>query len=241
MKSLAVFSAKGGVGKSAISVNLAHQAATAGGRRTLLWDLDAQAAATFLLKQAPAKAKARAAMAGDASLAELVVETEFPRLHILPADQSLRRLEGDLAQSDKAKLLKKHLKALGDAYDRIILDCPPGLSELSDRIFRAVDLLVLPIIPSPLAERAAEQAMEAAKLAHKGGPALLPLWSMADRRRKLHRETIATRPDWPLIPYSARIEAMAVHQQPVAAIEPRGDAARAFARLWSEVERRLLA
>lgn len=241
MKSLAVFSAKGGVGKSAISVNLAHQAATAGGRRTLLWDLDAQGAATWLLKQAPAKAKARAAMAGDAALAELVVETEFPRLHILPADQSLRRLEGDLAQSDKAKLLKKHLKSLGDSYDRIILDCPPGLSELSDRVFRAVDLLVLPIIPSPLAERAAEQAMAAAKLAHKGGPALLPLWSMADRRRKLHRDTIATHADWPLIPYSARVEAMAVHQQPVAALEPRGEASRAFARLWSEVERRLLA
>lgn len=138
------------------------------------------------------------------------------------------------------KLLKKHLKSLGDSYHRIILDCPPGLSELSDRVFRAVDLLVLPIIPSPLAGRAAEQAMAAAKLAHKGGPAVLSLWSMADCRRKLHRDTILAHADWPLIPYSARIEAMAVHQQPVAAIEPHGEAARAFARLWSEIERQLM-
>ena len=53
MKSIAVFSVKGGVGKTACAVNLAYASATQSARRTLLWDLDAQGAATFTLKLAP--------------------------------------------------------------------------------------------------------------------------------------------------------------------------------------------
>ncbi|MCG2841703.1 ParA family protein [Sandaracinobacter sp. RS1-74] len=241
MKSVAIFSIKGGVGKSTTAVNLAHAAATSGGRRTLLWDLDSQGAATYLLKLAPRSgAKARAAVAGETELSDLVLESEFPNLDVLPADKSLRRLEGDLAQTDKLKQLKKHLKSLSSDYDRVIVDCPPGLSELSDRLFRAVDLIVLPIIPSPLSDRAAEQLRAELQKSHGGRPPLLPLWSMADRRRKLHRETIDRHPDWPVIPYASAVEAMAVHQSPVAVNQPGSPAARAFAGLWSRAEMALL-
>ncbi|MGL6042977.1 MAG: ParA family protein [Sandaracinobacteroides sp.] len=241
MKSIAVFSIKGGVGKSAAAVNLAHAAATTGGRRTLLWDLDSQGAATYLLKLAPrAGTKARMALAGETELADLVLDSQFPNLDVLPADRSLRRLEGDLAQSDKVKLLKKHLKALSVDYDRVILDCPPGLSELADRLFRAVDLIVMPVIPTPLSQRAADQLRTELVKSHAGRPPVLPVWSMADLRRRLHRETVATHPDWPLIPYAAAVEQMAVHQAPVAALQPRSVAARAFAGLWARVEGALL-
>jgi cellulose biosynthesis protein BcsQ len=242
MKSVAIFSIKGGVGKSATAVNLAHAAATAGGRRTLLWDLDGQGAATFLLKLTPrAGSKARAAVAGDAPLADLVLATDFPNLHVLPADRSLRRLEGDLAQSDKAKLLKRHLKALSADYDRVLIDCPPGLSELADRLFRAVDLVVVPLLPSPLSERALEQLRAELMKNHEGRPPLLPLWSMVDRRRKLHRETVDRHPERPVIPYSAVVEQMAVHQLPVSAMQPTSAPARAFSGLWSQVEQALIA
>lgn len=82
---MAVFSIKGGVGKSTAAVNLAHAAATSGGRRTLLWDLDSQGAATYLLKLAPrAGVKARAAVSGGTDLAALVLESEFPNLPSSP-------------------------------------------------------------------------------------------------------------------------------------------------------------
>ncbi|WP_199555577.1 ParA family protein [Sandaracinobacteroides hominis] len=240
MKSIAVFSIKGGVGKSATAVNLAHAAATTGGRRTLLWDLDSQGAATYLLKLLPKTGvKARAAVSGEVPISELVLQTEFPNLHVLPADKSLRRLEGDLAQSDKLKLLRKHLKALAADYDRIIIDCPPGLSELADRLFRAVDLIVMPSIPSPLSSRAADQLRVELQRSHEGKPPILPLWSMADGRRKLHRDSIALHPDWPIIPYASAVESMAVHQAPVAVVQPRSPAARAFAGLWAAVEAEL--
>ena len=49
MKTVAVYSLKGGVGKTTLAVNLALASATRSARRTLLWDLDPQAAASWLL------------------------------------------------------------------------------------------------------------------------------------------------------------------------------------------------
>lgn len=241
MKSLAVLSLKGGVGKSTIAVNLAFAAASSGGRRTLLWDLDSQGAAGFLLDVAPrSKGKARSAVASGEGLADLVLESRYPRLDVLPADRSLRRLEGDLAQSDRAKVLKKLLKSLEPDHDRLIIDSPPGLSELADRLFRAVDLLVVPLLPSPLSGRTLDQLKAELHRLPGGGPPVLPVWSMVDRRRRLHRDTVDARPEWPAIPYAAAIEAMAVAQLPIAATAPRSAAALSFATLWTAVEMALI-
>ena len=240
MKTIAVFSAKGGVGKTALAVNLAHASASQSGRRTWLWDLDAQGAATWLLKLAPrAGAKARRGLtsSGD-DLADLIQPSEFPNLDVLAADRSLRRLEADLAGEDSAKLLKKRLKTLEASYDRVVLDCPPGLTELADQLFRAVDLLLVPLLPAPLSERTLAQ-LQAHLAGLKSPPPLLPVFSMADRRKALHKAALAQHPDWPVIPYAATVEAMAVHRRPLLA-GPASPARTAIASLWADVERRLL-
>mgnify|MGYP002783767372 CR=1 FL=1 len=241
MRSLALFSVKGGVGKSALAVNLAHASATISGRRSLLWDLDPQGAATWTLRMAPKSgAKARKAIASG-ELSALIQPSTHANLDVLPADQSLRRLEAQLAGDDRTKRLKKLLKTLENDYDRIILDCPPGLTELADQVLRAVDMLVVPVVPSALSLRAFDQLRVHLDAEHKGhAPALLPVFSMADRRKALHREAMAGQPDWPVIPYAAAIERMAASQQPVLAGAPRSAAGQAIAALWAEVERRLL-
>ena len=238
MRSLAVFSVKGGVGKTALAVNLAHVSATLSKRRTLLWDLDAQGAATWTLRLAAApKASARKGIAGG-ELLPLVQATEFAGLDVLAADKSLRNLEKQLADDDRAKRLRKLLKGLERDYDRIILDCPPGLTELSDQVFRAVDLLVVPMLPSPLSMRAFDQLTD--HLGHmKEAPRILPVFTMVDRRKTLHRNTVAAHADWPAIPYAAAIEAMAVSRQPVAARTPNSAAAAALGGLWTDIERAL--
>ena len=110
MKVVALFSAKGGVGKSSLAASLAHGAATRSGRRTLLWDLDPQGASGWLLGVEPkAGAKARKGLAA-ASLADLIQPSAFANLDVLAADRSLRRLEADLAGEDSEKRLKKALK-----------------------------------------------------------------------------------------------------------------------------------
>lgn len=241
MKSVAVFSVKGGVGKSAVAVNLAYAAAKLSGRRTLLWDLDAQGAATFTLKLSPKPgASARKGVAGDTDLAELVQASDFLNLDVLAADKSLRHLERQLLADDKAKRIKKLLKGVEASYDRVILDCPPGLTELADQLFRAVDLVVVPMLPSPLSERAFEQ-LQAHLAAHfrKDAPPLLPVFSMADRRKGLHLETLAAHPERQAIPYAAAVEAMASTRLPVLVKGASTPAGRAFTGLWTEVERAL--
>ena len=237
MRCIALFSVKGGVGKTALAVNMAHAAATLSGRRTLLWDLDAQGAASWLLKVEPrAGAKARKGLA-EADLADLVQPTAFPNLDVLAADRSLRRLEADLA-TEGEKRLKKALKSLEDRYDRIILDCPPGLTELADQLFRAADLIVVPLIPSPLSTRALAQLTEHLTTEMKSPPPVMPVFSMADRRKSLHREALAAHPEWPIIPYAAAVEAMTATRQPLLAGRS-SPAATAIAGLWAAVERRL--
>lgn len=238
MRSLAVFSVKGGVGKSALAVNLAHAAATLSARRTLLWDLDTQGAATYTLRLAPhANVSARKGIAGG-ELGPLIQASDFANLDVLAADKSLRHLEKQLVEDEKSKVLKKLIKSVERDYDRVILDCPPGLTELADQIFRAVDLLVVPMLPSPLSERAYNQLLEHLARHHKGNiPAILPVFTMVDRRKSLHRDTIAAAPERLCIPYAAAIEAMAASRLPVLAKAPTSAAARAFAGLWIEVER----
>lgn len=243
MRCIALFSVKGGVGKTALAVNMAHAAATLSGRRTLLWDLDAQGAATWLLKvEARAGAKARKGLLGgqaEADLTDLVQPTAFPNLDVLAADRSLRRLEADLA-GEGEKRLKKALKSLENRYDRVILDCPPGLTELADQLFRAADLIVVPLIPSPLSTRALAQLQEHLAAEMKSPPPVMPVFSMADRRKALHRHALAAQPDWPVIPYAAAVEAMTVTRTPLLAGRS-SPAATALAGLWTSVERRLTA
>lgn len=239
-KTIAVYSLKGGVGKTTLAVNLAWAAATLSSRRTLLWDLDGQAAATYILGHDGAGKKAQAAIRRDLDPARLVAATTTGRLDLLPADASLHGLDVEFHQLDKKKRLAKISGDLARRYDRILIDCPPGLNDTSDQILRAADLVIVPVIPSPLAQRALK-AIEA----HMGGKKalrvpLLPVFSMVDRRRALHRATLAEAPDWPIIPMASAYERMTDARAPIGTVAGRKSGpVAAVVMLWQTIERRL--
>ena len=236
-KIIAVYSLKGGVGKTTLAVNLGWASAMLSNRRTLLWDLDAQAAATWILGHDPAGQKAQAAIRRELDPAKLIRPTAIDRLALLPADESLRNLDVEFHQLDKKKRVAKIADDLARDYDRIIIDCPPGLTDTSDQVLRAADLVVVPVIPSPLAQRALEAIIE-----HLGGKksprvALLPVFSMVDRRRALHRAAVEGEPAWPAIPMASAFERMTDRRAPLGAFTPRSNAGvKAVDALWQRIE-----
>ncbi|VXC60695.1 Chromosome partitioning protein ParA [Sphingomonas sp. T1] len=236
MATIAIYSLKGGVGKTTLAVNLAWCSATRSARRTILWDLDPQAASSFLLHGTAGRDQAQAMFSRDISVAKRAQPTPVAKLDLITADASLRGLDQLFHTLDKKKRLGKLIGALTD-YDRVLLDCPPGLTETADQVMRAADLIVVPVIPSPLSQRAYEEVIR-----HLGGKVpVLPVHAMVDRRRRLHADALAANPDWPVIPMSSVIEAMTVQRAAVGAFAPRSTAAAAFDQLWRTIEHRLAA
>lgn len=239
MAVIAVYSVKGGVGKTTLAANLAWCSAQISRRKTVLWDLDPASGAAFLLGVDGTRKSADRAFADDADFAKLIQPTAYANLAVLAGDESLRDLDQRLAKLGKRKRLAKLTRDLGRDHERVILDCPPVMNEISAQIMRAVDLLVVPLPPSPLSARALEQVRHEVANAGKTPPVILPVLSMLDLRRILHREVKAANPNWPVIPFASALEQCAVQRAPVAAFQPGSAAAKAIARLWTAIERQL--
>lgn len=240
MSVVAIYSMKGGVGKSCTAVNLAWNSAVGSARRTLLWDLDPQGAASFILKgNSKEKDRAHAMIAGNVKPGKLIKHTEIENLDLLAADVSLRSLDRLFFQISKKRHLGKLLKEMGKNYDRIILDCPPGLTETSEQVLRNADIVIVPTIPSPLSERALRDVQTFLNSAGKKHAPLLPVYTMVDRRRSIHNQGLAAKPKWPVIPMSSAVEHMTKLRKPVGSFAPRSPAAQAYARIWRGIEKRL--
>lgn len=231
---------KGGVGKTTVAVNLAWAAAKLSGRRTLLWDLDAQAAATFILTpQRRAHDEARAVLERDIDAEAVIRPTGVPGLDLLPADASLRALDMVFAGIDRKKRLRRLVDDLAQRYDRIILDCPPGLGVTSEQVIRGASLILVPMIPSTLSRRAYGELREHLDTHHKGTSRVFPVFTMVDRRRAAHRAALEADPGCPVIPMASAVEMMADRHAAVGDYAPASPAAEAFAKLWTLAERHL--
>ena len=244
MKTIAFFNIKGGVGKTTSAVNIAYLAAQSD-VNTLLWDLDPQSCASWYLNvDESTPQKAMNIFKGKTPVGKLRIKSSYPRLEVIPADLSLRKLELLLGEeASSRKLLNKLAESLGERNKLLIFDCAPAFSKVSENIFSCCDTLVVPLLPSPLSLRSYAQLKDyvASKKTWKKLQ-LQPFFTMVDRRRKIHNQVIhdakelVGTDDPVVIPYSSELEKMGITQSPVHCFAARSNAALAYQKLWARLQ-----
>lgn len=243
---VALYNIKGGVGKTSAAVNLAWLAAS-GGARVLLWDLDPQGAATFLLRIKPkVKGGLSKLLSRKADPGERLKGTDHELLDLLPADFSYRNMDLSLDETKRpTQGLSRVLEPLAGAYDFVFLDCAPAISLASESVFDAADVLLVPVIPSPLSVRTFEQLRQFVAAEVADPPQILAFYSMVERRKPLHLEVMAqlsaTCPGVldSVIPAAVDVERMAVRRRALAQFAPGGPAGMAYVALWDELRGRM--
>lgn len=245
MRMIACYSNKGGVGKTATSVNLAYASAKAGWR-TLLCDLDPQGASGFYFRVKPSvKLQNKAFFKDVEGMVKAIRASDYDNLDLLPANLTYRDFDIFLSRMKNSRSrLKKALREVNSDYDVVILDCPPNISLLSENVFKAADKIVVPVIPTTLSVRTLEQLYDFFSDNSYQHKKILPFFSMVQVSKKLHNETMsALRKKYKgllkgYIPFSTDVERMGVHRSPVLAYAAKEPVSLAYKQIWNSIEKR---
>ncbi len=241
MATIAIYSVKGGVGKTTLAANLAWYFATKSELPSLIWDLDPSGGAGYMFGIEENSTRRSTALFGAGrDPRKLVLSTPTADLSVLPADEGLRDIETRLSRVGNRSKITAVIRSLSKDFERIVVDCPPVESELSKQVIRAADLVIVPLPPSPLSTRAFQQVARQVKASGKHHPPMLPVLSMVDMRRNLHRSSVEDAPNWPVIPFSSAAEQCAVRQQPVGEFAASSPTARAIGNLGHAIETKLV-
>ncbi|MFN2159798.1 MAG: ParA family protein [Anaerolineales bacterium] len=247
MTILAIYSNKGGVGKTVTAVNLSYLASCSG-YKTLICDLDPQSSATFFFRIKPKfKAGPRGFAKGGKRIRRSIKGTDFDNLDLLPADFTHRNLDITFVRLRRSKQrLKRVLRPLENDYDLIILDCLPTINIIAENIFNASDFLLVPLTPTTLAVRTHRQFVKFSKDRGYNPVSILTFISMVNSFKRTDEEIvrgICEEFDGVLdnmIPYLSLVGKMGVERQPLPAFAPISAAAYCYRNLWNEVEGKII-
>jgi len=242
-RTLCVANQKGGVGKTTTAVNLAAGLAKAGAH-TLLVDLDPQCNATTGLGQQPT---AQHPLVAGQPLTQSVCRIGSPRLDLLAGSRSFRDVE-TLARDDdgQAARWRHHLLGGVNAYDFVLIDCPPSLGRLTQAALASSTEVLMPIQCEYFAMEGLAQMIEVIRRVMEEHTRNLQfggiLLTMYDHTLELAREVDQEVREFfgeivyrTVIPRDVVVSESPSHGKSVIDYAPRARGARAYVELCMEV------
>jgi len=246
----AVVNQKGGVGKTTTAVNLAASFA-ASERRTLLIDIDPQANATSAFGARVGERHIYDALIGRCVMKDLVQPTELRYLQLVPSGRALYGAEVELvSMPNRERRLEQALGDLRDAYELVIVDCPPSLGLLTLNALTAADGVLIPMQCEYYALEGLAGLLDTIELVRRQlNPSLAVdgiVLTMMDPRNNLSgqvegevRRHFGSRVFRSAIPRNVRLSEAPSHGKPVLLYDIRSKGAVSYLQLAGEVLARL--